>query len=191
MRITAIFVLLMLLGPPSASADHAAAMWAALRDGGRVALIRHTAAPGGSGDPPGFRLDDCATQRNLSERGRSEARALGAQFRAMGVTVGKLLSSQWCRCVDTATLMDIGPVEIAPTLNNAFVLRDRRDELTAGARALIAAWKGPSTLVVVTHGANVQALTGRAPAEGEIVVVTPDASGKAGFSELGRITPGH
>lgn len=119
--------------------DASARAWEALRGDGHVALIRHASAPGVVGDPAGFRLDDCATQRNLSEAGRAEARALGQRFRAQKVKVGKVISSKWCRCRETAELMDIGPVEAAPTFNNAFVLRDKREDLTAGARALIAA----------------------------------------------------
>jgi phosphohistidine phosphatase SixA len=168
----------------SATADEAAA-WAALRQGGQVALMRHTLAPGGAGDPPGFKLDDCATQRNLSDEGRADARAVGALLRERGVAIDKVLSSPWCRCLDTARLLDLGPVEIAPTFSNAFVLSDQRDELTAGARAVIGAWKGPGTLLVVTHGANVQALTGDSPESGEIVVVAADVDGT--IREVGRI----
>src|SRR5207247_7762261 len=102
---------------------------------------------------------DCATQRNLTDKGRAEARRLGEQFRSEDVAVGKLMSSQWCRCQETAALMDLGPVELSPTFNNAFTLRDRVGELTAGARAIVAAWTEPGTLVVVTHGANILPLT--------------------------------
>ena len=159
----ALFVLCTL---PARAADDPATIWALLKEGGRVALIRHAATTGGAGDPPGFRLEDCATQRNLTEQGRADAKALGARFRAHGIKVDKVLSSEWCRCRDTAALMDLGPSEIAPTFNNAFTLRDRVDQLTAGARAIVAAWKGPGTLVVHTHGANTRPLTGIDPGGG-------------------------
>jgi hypothetical protein len=113
-----------------------------------------TARQPATGDPPGFRLDDCATQRNLTDKGRAEARQLGEQFRSEDVAVGKLISSQWCRCQETAALMDLGPVELSPTFNNAFSFRDRVGELTAGARAIIAAWTEPGTLVAVTQAPN-------------------------------------
>ena len=138
-------VLLVLCVSSAGGAEDAAAqkdtatLWAALRAGGHVALVWHGATGGGAGDPPGFRLDDCATQRNLIEKGRAEARRLGEQFRSEDVAVGKLMSSQWCRCQETAALMDLGPVELSPTFNNAFTLRDRVGELTAGAREIIAA----------------------------------------------------
>src|SRR5712671_2877173 len=162
-----------------------AAAWTALRAGRHVALLRHTDAPGGAGDPPGFRVDDCATQRNLSAKGRADALRIGARLRSEGIAVERLLSSPWCRCVDTATLLELGPVEAYSTFGNVVVLRDQRDSLTAGARAVIDKWTGSGTLLVVTHGATIQALTGISPASGEIVVVR---SGRGGSSEhVGRL----
>ena len=163
--------------------------WSALREGARVALMRHGATSGGAGDPPGFRLEDCATQRNLTEKGRADARAMGEQLRAQKIPVGKVISSQWCRCRDTAALMALGAIEIAETFNNAFTLSDRRDELSKGARAVIADWKGPGVLVIVTHGANILPLTGFQPAEGEMVVVEP-AAVDGRLRVIGRIAPG-
>ena len=168
---------------PATASEEAA--WAALRGDGNVALMRHADAPGGFGDPPEFRLDDCATQRNLSPRGRADAAAVGAKLKEQRVRLGRIVSSPWCRCVDTARLMAVGPVAIEPTFSNVVVLSERREELTAGARTFIRAWKGPGALLVVTHGANIQALTGYNPGSGEIVVVTarPDGS----LHEIGRL----
>jgi hypothetical protein len=99
------------------------------------------------------------------------------------------LSSQWCRCRETAGLMKLGPLEPTPTFNNAFTLRDRVEELTAGAREIIAAWTGPGTLVVVTHGANILPLTGVTPEEGGMVVVKAEPESPAKLRVLGRIPP--
>ena len=178
-----------LLAADAARADDVARAWEALRGDGHVALIRHASAPGAPGDPAGFRLDDCKTQRNLSEEGRAQARALGERLRAQKVKIGKVISSQWCRCRQTAELMAVGPVEEAPTFNNAFRGGGPRETLTAGARALIAAWRGPGTLVVATHGQNILALLGFRPAEGEIVVVAPDPAGDKKMRLIGRIPP--
>jgi phosphohistidine phosphatase SixA len=176
--------LLVIAALSPASADEAAA-WAALRGGGAVvALMRHADAPG-TGDPPGWRLDDCATQRNLSAQGRADARAMGERLKAERITIAKLLSSPWCRCVDTAKLLDVGPVRIEPTFSNAFVLSDRREALAAGARKVIRDWRGSGVLLVVTHGANIQALTGRGPASGEVVVVSLGADGS--LREVGSV----
>ena len=172
---TLAIVFLLVLASNAARADEAAA-WAALRQGGAVALMRHGDAPG-VGDPPGWRLDDCATQRNLGERGRAEARAVGARLRAERIAIDRVVSSPWCRCIETARLVDAGPVHVEPAFANAFVLRDRREALRDAGHAVVAAWRGPGTLLVVTHGENISALTGRTPATAEIVVVASDAGG--------------
>ena len=169
-----------------AAADEAK-VWAALRGDGHVALIRHAAAPGPAGDPVGYRLDDCKTQRNLSEQGRTEARALGERFRAERVKVGKVITSQWCRSRQTAELMNIGAVTDAPEFDNAFVLSPQRGALAEGGRATIAAWRGPGTLVVATHGDNIYGLLGFNPAEGEVVVVAPDPAAARKMRLIGRI----
>src|SRR5204863_282903 len=127
------------------------------------------ATSGGAGDPDGFRLEDCATQRNLTEQGRAAAKSAGEQIRAQKIPIEKILSSQWCRCRDTATLMALGPIETAETFNNAYALSERRDQLTKGARGVIAAWRGPGVLMVGTRGANILPLTGCPPAGGEMV----------------------
>ena len=182
MRALLLLSLLVAMASP-ALADEASA-WAALRRDGAVALMRHADAPG-VGDPPGWKIDDCTTQRNLSAEGRADARAIGDRLRAERVPIKRLLSSPWCRCVDTAKLLNVGPLQIEPTFSNAFVLADQRAALTEGARALIKRWRGPGTLLVVTHGANIQALTGRAPASGEIVVVAAGADGA--LQQIGSI----
>jgi phosphohistidine phosphatase SixA len=170
--------------PGIAGADEAEA-WAALRAGRHVALMRHTDAPGGTGDPPGFRLEDCATQRNLSAKGRADAARIGARLKSGEIAIERILSSPWCRCMDTATLPELGPVEAEPTFGNVVVLSDQREPLIADARALIDKWAGRGLLLVVTHGANIKALTGILPASGEIVVVR---GGSGGSSEpLGRL----
>lgn len=167
-----------------ASADEAEA-WTAFRTGRHVALMRHTDAPGGAGDPAGFRVDDCATQRNLSAKGRADAQRIGARLRSEGIVVERLLSSPWCRCMDTATLLELGLVETSSTFGNVVVLSDQKETLTAGARAVLDKWAGSGILLVVTHGANIAALTGISPASGEIVVVR---SGSGGSSKpVGRL----
>jgi phosphohistidine phosphatase SixA len=143
----------------------------ALRAGGHVALMRHADAPGGVGDPPGFRVEDCATQRNLSPKGRADAEKIGAQLKQEGIVFEKVVSSPWCRCMDTAKLLNLGTVESDATFGNVVVLRDQREALAAGGRALIAKWTARGNLLVVTHGANIFAMTGVSPASGEIVVV--------------------
>ena len=188
MRRIGFAILAVLLGV-CAAADIASAgeaeTWSALRAGRHVALMRHADAPGGVGDPPGFKLDDCASQRNLSAKGRADAQRIGARLRSEGIALEAILSSPWCRCIDTATLLELGPVKTEPTFGNVVVLRDQRESLTSGARAVIDKWTGSGNLLVVTHGANIQALTGIQPASGEIVVVR--GGGGGGREAVGRL----
>ena len=179
----ALIATLVLAATPAAA--ETAAAWAALRQGGNVALMRHASAPGGAGDPPGFKLEDCSTQRNLSEKGRAQAAAVGAQIKSNSVSVTTIASSPWCRCLETAKLMDLGPVQVEPAFSNAFVLAARRDELNKSATAIISAWRS-GTLIVVTHGANIQALSGHLLAPGEMIVVAPDSMPPR---VIGRIPP--
>lgn len=160
--------------------------WPALDPDG-IVLFRHADAPG-TGDPQQFRLGDCSTQRNLSERGRGQARDLGARFRARNVAVGQVLSSQWCRTRDTAELAFPGRVQEAPAFNSFFNEdADQSARQTAAARAALAAWRGPGVLVVVTHQVNITALTGVYPASGEGVVVRAVPAG--GLEVVGRLPP--
>jgi phosphohistidine phosphatase SixA len=172
MRFVLFIVLLGFCCPmEAAGADDAADAWKALRAGGHVALMRHADAPGGVGDPPDFRVEDCATQRNLSAKGRADAEKIGLRLKGEGIAFEKILSSPWCRCIDTARLMDLGTVETEATFGNVVVLKDQRQALTTGARALITQWTAGGNLLVVTHGANIHALAGVWLASGEIVVV--------------------
>jgi broad specificity phosphatase PhoE len=132
--------------------------------------MRHADAPGFD-DPPGFRLDDCSTQRNLSEAGRRQARAIGARFRERGIQGVPVYSSQWCRSLETARLLGLGEVTPYPALNSFFRDAGLEERRTAGAKELIRGLRGGPSAVLVTHQVNITALTGVHPREGEIVVV--------------------
>src|SRR5262245_37854554 len=105
--IAALFLSLTMPIAAAVAADDSEA-WAALAAGGHVALVRHGNAPPGYGHPPGFRLDDCSTQRNMDELGRTQARAMGEAFRQHRIVVDKVQSSPVCRCLETARLMALG-----------------------------------------------------------------------------------
>lgn len=162
--------------------------WRALAEPGHVALMRHAVTTPGVGDPPNFRLGDCATQRDLSEEGRDQAVRLGEAYRARRVPVARVLSSEWCRCLETARLMAVGPVEPAPeALNSFFEERDKRERRTGALRRLLAAApRDGAALVLVTHQVNITALTGIFPGSGETVVLSLAADG--GFAIAGRLS---
>ena len=152
------------------------ALLEALRSGGHVGLMRHARAPG-SNDPPEFTLGDCATQRNLSAGGRTQAAQIGEFLRARGFASMRLVSSQWCRCRETAELLELGPVEALPALNSLVSYPRERDAMTARAREWILEQDLSEPLLLVTHQINIGALVRRYPDEGEIVVVRPTADG--------------
>jgi broad specificity phosphatase PhoE len=162
-----------------------AAVWAALKSGGHAVLIRHATAPG-TGDPPRFSIGDCATQRNLSDEGRAQARAIGDAFRAAGVSVDRVLSSRWCRAADTAALLALGPVEPFPPLDSFFRNRDDGPAATDATRQAIAQL-GRRTVVMVTHQVNITALTGIFPGSAEAIVVAPSPDGEQGIRVVGRL----
>jgi broad specificity phosphatase PhoE len=141
-----------------------------MRGGGHIVLMRHALAPG-TGDPPGFTLEDCTTQRNLSDEGRMQAARTGALFRQHGISEAAIYSSRWCRCIETARLLDLGPVEILPALDSFF--RDRRKERpqTRALMEWLRARDLTRPLVLVTHQVNITALTGIFPQSGEMIVV--------------------
>lgn len=148
----------------------------------RVVLFRHALAPGG-GDPPGFRLDDCASQRNLSAEGRAQAERIGAWFWARALPVDQVWHSRWCRTRDTARLAFGALARPEPVFDSFFAATEREAPQTIAARALLQGWQGPGLLVVVTHQVNITALTGVWPASGEGTVLG------ANLRVLGRIQP--
>ncbi|GGZ06130.1 histidine phosphatase family protein [Pseudoduganella plicata] len=161
--------------PAAASADE---LWQRLQAGGHVLVVRHAATEPGLGDPPGFVLGDCATQRNLSAPGRADAQALGAAVRHHGVPVARVLSSRWCRCQDTARLA-FGRVEAVAMLDSMMYDGDAaRARKLAELRQSVLAWQAPGNLVLVTHDVNIRALTGDRLAQGEMLVATrrPDGT---------------
>jgi phosphohistidine phosphatase SixA len=173
-----------LIAAPVAATDDSLEAWAALVKGGSVALVRHgNAPPGHGGDPPGFKLDDCATQRNMDERGREQAKAVGEAFRTHGVRADKILSSPWCRCLETARLMALGPVESAMVV----AASDRSPDRLAALKQIVSDWRGPGTLVVVTHALTVQGLVGILPGQAETVVIRPKPGSERAVEVVGRI----
>ena len=158
--------------------------WAVLRDGGHVVLLRH-AMTNGSTDPANFDIGKCNTQRNLSERGKQQASKIGALFGARAAPVERVLSSRYCRCLDTARIaFETEPEPFEPL--------DLLKSDPAGKAAQMAAvmdeirnYSGSDNMVMVTHLENIEALTGVAPREGEAVIVEPKGDG---LRVMGRVT---
>lgn len=181
-------LLLALPGSARAGMLEGEALWQALRQGGHVLLFRHAIAPGG-GDPVGFRLGDCSTQRNLDEAGRRQARAIGNAFRQREIPIARVLASRWCRSTETAQLA-FGTAEPFPAIDSFFQDRARGPGQTEAARVRIQTFEGPGNMMMVTHQVNITALTDIFPASGEGVVVRPLPDDPKGFAVIGRIRIG-
>jgi phosphohistidine phosphatase SixA len=149
---------------------------------GVALLIRHAATEPGVGDPPGMRLGDCASQRNLSDAGRAQARALGPMLAAAGWSPQVVRSSRWCRCLDTARLA-FGRVQAWAPLDSFFDGHSREPAQSEACRRALAALAPGEVQAWVTHMVNIQALAGDAVAVGEVTVVHAER-GKAGRIEV-------
>ena len=186
MRRIFLLITLVLVCAPQVRAD---AIADAVRSGGVALLIRHATAPGNF-DPVGFRLDDCATQRNLSAAGREEARRIGAHLKKRGIIPGEVLTSQWCRCRETATLA-FGAARDWPALNSFISNREREAQQVAEILERLARMKtGDKPLALVTHQVIVTGVSGVYPESGEVVVVTAARqNGKVVVKVIGSIKP--
>jgi phosphohistidine phosphatase SixA len=150
-------------------------LWSLLRQGkGIVVMLRHAIAPG-TGDPANFQIEDCSTQRNLSAAGRQQAMQIGAMLRQQRVPVARVLSSQWCRCLETARLMDIAPVEPFPMINSFFGDRSTEAQQTAALKQFIEENReSQGVIFLVTHQVNITAVTGVVPQQGEALILQAD-----------------
>jgi len=135
-----------------------------------VIMLRHARAPG-VGDPANFRLGDCPTQRNLSKAGREQAARIGKRLRMAGLANTTVYSSQWCRCLETARNLAVGPVVELPLPNSVFQSQELERRKTEALRSWIASADLTRPVVLVTHQVNITALTGIVPAEGEILIL--------------------
>ncbi len=151
--------------------------------------MRHGSTGKGLGDPPGYRLDDCATQRNLSVEGREVARRAGEELAREKVRIARVYTSPWCRCRETAMLA-FGKAEDWSPLSSFFDTPESDAEYTERVKRRIASYSSRDmvgNVVMVTHNVNIAALTRLSVAPAEIVVVRPD--GCCGLRTVGRLAP--
>ena len=141
-----------------------------LQEGKKIVFIRHALAPG-NGDPENFILEDCSTQRNLNERGREQSKNIGNFFRNKNISVDKVLSSEWCRCKDTARLA-FDNFETFDALNSFYDERFamNRSYQLKNLKVFINKWNSDSNLVIVTHYVVISALLNRGTSSGEMIV---------------------
>jgi phosphohistidine phosphatase SixA len=174
------FLLVCIAATTSLTAFAQSSLALALADGQHVLFMRHADAPG-IGDPPGYKLDDCATQRNLGDAGRKQARTSGQWLKGQGVVQVKLYSSIWCRCTDTAKLLDMGGVVVEPSLGSFFddmkLAKSQNEQMQ---KFIVKALKDQpgKPLILVTHHVNIETYTGKVVNVGDMVLVKVDAQGR-------------
>jgi phosphohistidine phosphatase SixA len=180
------FFLIALLLPmaPAVAADES--LWALLRGGGQVVLLRHAATDMQQRDQMGAPLADCSRQRNLTDDGREDSRLIGEAFRARGLPVGRVLSSAYCRCLDTARLA-FGRAEPWLALQQSLVDKEVQAQRAAEIRALAGVAPTGGNLILVSHQSLIRVVTGIQIAEGELLILTPRGGGV--FDIAGRIPP--
>ena len=174
----------LIMGQATAESTSQVELWDMLRSGGNIVLIRHAQTVPGFGDPPGFRLNDCNSQRYLSADGRAQSRRMGDRFRTEKIPIGPVLSSEWCRCYETAELA-FGKYKLWPPLNSFFEDYSTHEDQTQAVFKHIETFAGESNLILVTHQVNITALTGKTVSQGEAVVVRHDP--ERGFLVWGNI----
>ena len=151
-----------------------------LQDGQHVLLMRHADAPG-YGDPTGYVVTQCATQRNLGDYGKKQAQAIGVWLTNQGIQKADVFSSPWCRCLDTANLLNKGSVKIEPSLGSFFDEMSLEKTQTKALGAFIKnelAKQSKAPLILVTHHVNIEAYTGKVVSVGDMVLVRVNKNGE-------------
>ena len=145
--------------------------WKPAQEGNKIILIRHSLAPGG-GDPTGFKINDCKTQRNLNRTGINQSKKIGKLFKKNKIPIDQVLSSQWCRCKDTAKFA-FGEYKEFTALNSTFQTTFNKNEAKQLKElySFVKKWDGKNkNLVLVTHYSIITAVTNAVPSSGEIVI---------------------
>ena len=151
-----------------------------LQDGQHVLLMRHADAPG-YGDPTGYVIGQCSTRRNLDDYGKRQAKAIGVWLASQGIQKADVFSSPWCRCLDTATLLNKGPIKIEPSLGSFFDNMSLEKKQTKELEGLIKSElsrQSKAPLILVTHHVNIQAFTGKVVGVGDMVLVKVNKNGE-------------
>jgi phosphohistidine phosphatase SixA len=145
-----------------------------LNEGGKLIFIRHAYAPGG-GDPDNFDISNCASQRNLNEDGIEQSKRIGNFFLEKNIMIDKILSSEWCRCKQTAKNA-FKNYETKSFLNSFFSQKfaDNKNKQIKELKEYIKKWNGKSNLIFVTHYVVILETLNISVSSGEIVVADKD-----------------
>ncbi len=141
-----------------------------LKEGKKIVFVRHALAPG-NGDPNNFNINDCSTQRNLNEEGRAQSEKIGNFFKNKNIKIHKVLSSEWCRCKETAKIA-FGNYQTFNALNSFYDARfaKNKSKQIKDLKDYIDNWENDSNLIIVTHYVVISALINRVPSSGEMII---------------------
>jgi phosphohistidine phosphatase SixA len=173
----AVATMIALLRPEAASASEE--LWALLKKPGHIVLLRHSNAPGNVPESDDMNFKDCTIQRNLDDEGRKQAGRIGDAFRKRGIKPVQIISSRYCRAIETGKLMKLGPVKENPIFNQVF-LANPAAMIRAGTdgTAFLKTLKPNQLTIVVSHVTNIQAIGGGSLSSGEMAIVHFDKEGK-------------
>ena len=141
-----------------------------LKEGKKIVFIRHALAPG-NGDPNNFDIKDCSTQRNLNDEGRAQSKRIGNFFEKNNIKIDKVLSSEWCRCKDTAKIA-FGKFETFSALNSFYETRfsKNKSKQMKDLKEYISKWESDSNLIIVTHYVVILDILDRGTSSGEMII---------------------
>lgn len=186
LRLSFLIIICTLLFTQSKFATAQSDLASKLKDGSHILLMRHADAPG-YGDPRNYQISDCSTQRNLGDRGRKQAKSTGDWLSSQGIEEAKVYSSPWCRCIDTAALLNKGAVKKEAALGSFFDDMSQAKRQTDELVKLIAAERKQNPnipIIMVTHHVNIQSYMGMVVNSGDMVLVKVDPTGKPISSKL-------
>ena len=170
MKILNYLIIIFICINPTVKADSKKTLIYELQKGGKLIFIRHAYAPGG-GDPDNFDINDCNTQRNLSDRGRIQSQKIGNFFEKNKISIGKVYSSEWCRCKETASIA-FKKYETKKFLNSFFsskFAKNKKKQIIDFDKFIIN-WDKDQNLIFVTHYVVISEILNYAPSSGEIVI---------------------
>ena len=170
MKFLRFFLIIFISLTSSVKADLNKKLFKQLKDGGKLIFIRHAYAPG-SGDPNNFNLNDCSSQRNLSEEGKKQARYIGEFFRDNEIKIDKVLSSEWCRCKETAKIAfkNFSTNSFLNSFYSSKFAKNKKKQVEA-LNNYVKKYKSNKNLVFVTHYVLISEVLNYGPSSGEIVI---------------------
>jgi phosphohistidine phosphatase SixA len=146
-----------------------------LKKGGKLIFIRHAYAPG-NGDPKNFNIDECSTQRNLNQKGKKQAKIIGLFFEKNNIPIDKVISSQWCRCKETASIAFGEKYQVISFLNSFYDEKffKNKDSQIKELKEYVSKWNRKKNLIFITHYVVISEVLDFYPSSGEIVISDKD-----------------